>query len=100
MKCTSQGTRVLTIHLFKQEHLGPAVLHELEKFPVHSLSLPSLLSDMGSRSPEEALINIFRESRRTTPAVLYMPQIDLWWDTVCLGLEDDMLSSILMKTFV
>ena len=67
---------------------------------MHSLSLPSLLSDMGSRSPEEALINIFRESRRTTPAVLYMPQIDLWWDTVCLGLEDDMLSSILMKTFV
>lgn len=63
------------------EHIGPAVLHELEKFPVHSLSLPSLLSDMGSRSPEEALVNIFREARRTTPAVLYLPQIELWWDT-------------------
>lgn len=63
------------------EHLGPAVLHELEKFPVHSLSLPSLLSDMGSRTPEEALVNIFREARRTTPAVLYLPQIELWWET-------------------
>ncbi|KAI3936025.1 hypothetical protein MKX01_021455 [Papaver californicum] len=27
------------------DHIGPAVLHELEKFPVHSLGLPSLLSD-------------------------------------------------------
>lgn len=63
------------------EHIGPAVLHELEKFPVHSLSLPSLLADMGSRSCEEALVNIFREARRTTPAVLYLPQIELWWET-------------------
>lgn len=63
------------------EHIGPAVLHELEKFPIHSISLPSLLADMSSRSCEEALVNIFREARRTTPAVLYLPQIDLWWDT-------------------
>ncbi|KAH7284708.1 hypothetical protein KP509_34G067200 [Ceratopteris richardii] len=63
------------------EHIGPAVLHELEKFPVHSISLPSLLVDMSSRSCEEAIVNIFREARRTTPSVLYLPQIDLWWDT-------------------
>ncbi|KAG2267234.1 hypothetical protein Bca52824_061789 [Brassica carinata] len=37
------------------DHLGPAILHELEKFPIHSLGLPSLLSDPGAKTPEEAL---------------------------------------------
>ncbi|MCO5614648.1 hypothetical protein L7F22_068932 [Adiantum nelumboides] len=73
------------------EHIGPAVLHELEKFPIHSISLPSLLADMSSRSCEEAIVNIFREARRTTPAVLYLPQMDLWWDTANSQLRAVML---------
>ncbi|XP_034900808.1 ATPase family AAA domain-containing protein At1g05910-like isoform X3 [Populus alba] len=62
------------------DHLGPAVLHELEKFPVHSLGLPSLLSDPSAKTPEEALVHIFGEARRATPSILYMPHFDLWWD--------------------
>lgn len=62
------------------DHLGPAVLHELEKFPVHSLGLPSLLSDPGAKTPEEALVHIFGEARRTTPSILYLPQFHLWWE--------------------
>ncbi|KAF9663237.1 hypothetical protein SADUNF_Sadunf17G0017500 [Salix dunnii] len=62
------------------DHLGPAVLHELEKFPVHSLGLPSLLSDPSAKTPEEALVHIFGEARRTTPSILYIPHFDLWWD--------------------
>ncbi|KAJ6715660.1 AAA DOMAIN-CONTAINING [Salix viminalis] len=62
------------------DHLGPAVLHELEKFPVHSLGLPSLLSDPSAKTPEEALVHIFGEARRTTPSILYIPNFDLWWD--------------------
>ncbi|GMH28565.1 hypothetical protein Nepgr_030408 [Nepenthes gracilis] len=60
------------------DHLGPAILHELEKFPVHSLGLPSLLSDPSAKTPEEALVHIFGEARRTTPSILYLPQFDLW----------------------
>ncbi|KAF7066608.1 hypothetical protein CFC21_072560 [Triticum aestivum] len=67
-------------HLEK-DHVGPAVLHELEKFPVHSLGLPSLLSDPSAKTPEEALVHIFGEARRTTPSILYLPQFHLWWDT-------------------
>ncbi|KAG0486772.1 hypothetical protein HPP92_008867 [Vanilla planifolia] len=63
------------------DHVGPAVLHELEKFPVHSLGLPSLLSDPSAKTPEEALVHIFSEARRTTPSVLFLPQFQLWWET-------------------
>ncbi|KAF2300209.1 hypothetical protein GH714_010699 [Hevea brasiliensis] len=62
------------------DHLGPAILHELEKFPVHSLGLPSLLSDPSAKTPEEALVHIFGEARRTTPSILYIPHFNLWWE--------------------
>ncbi|CAI0397077.1 unnamed protein product [Linum tenue] len=62
------------------DHLGPAILHKLEKFPVHSLGLPSLLSDPSAKTPEEALVHIFGEARRTTPSVLYIPHFHLWWE--------------------
>ncbi|GFP81300.1 ATPase family aaa domain-containing protein at1g05910, partial [Phtheirospermum japonicum] len=63
------------------DHVGPAVLHELEKFPVHSLALPSLLSDPGAKTPEEALVHVFAEARRTTPSILYLPRFHLWWES-------------------
>ncbi|KAJ0244975.1 ATPase family AAA domain-containing protein [Hirschfeldia incana] len=62
------------------DHLGPAILHELEKFPIHSLGLPSLLSDPGAKTPEEALVHIFTEARRTTPSILYIPMFNNWWE--------------------
>jgi hypothetical protein len=55
-------------------------LHELERFPVHSLGLPSLLSDPSAKSPKEALVHILGETRRNTPSILYLPQLHLWWD--------------------
>uniref|UniRef100_A0A1J3CWL2 ATPase family AAA domain-containing protein n=1 Tax=Noccaea caerulescens TaxID=107243 RepID=A0A1J3CWL2_NOCCA len=62
------------------DHLGPAILHELEKFPIHSLGLPSLLSDPSAKTPEEALVHIFSEARRTTPSILYIPMFNNWWE--------------------
>ena len=73
--------------LVLQDHLGPAILHELEKFPVHSLGLPSLLSDPSAKTPEEALVHIFGEARRTTPSILYLPQFHLWWENVSKCLD-------------
>ncbi|KAK4854921.1 hypothetical protein QYF36_002497 [Acer negundo] len=70
--CGSEGTGL--------DHLGPSILHELEKFPVHSLGLPALLSDPSAKTPEEALVHIFGEARRTTPSILYIPQFNLWWE--------------------
>ncbi|XP_021656830.2 ATPase family AAA domain-containing protein At1g05910 isoform X2 [Hevea brasiliensis] len=83
------------------DHLGPAILHELEKFAVHSLGLPSLLSDPSAKTPEEALVHIFGEARRTTPSILYMPHFNLWWDNaheqlraVLLTLLDELPSDL------
>ncbi|KAJ0093084.1 hypothetical protein Patl1_26342 [Pistacia atlantica] len=70
--CGSEGAGV--------DHLGPAILHELEKFPVHSLGLHALLSDPSAKTSEEALVHIFGEARRNTPSILYIPQFHLWWE--------------------
>lgn len=90
--------------------MGPAILHHLEGLPVHSLDLPSLYSECLSTEeacarvsfisilPEASfkpcndryatlelktfLFQIFREARRNTPSILYLPHIDQWWTTV------------------
>uniref|UniRef100_A0A804L5P2 Bromo domain-containing protein n=1 Tax=Musa acuminata subsp. malaccensis TaxID=214687 RepID=A0A804L5P2_MUSAM len=61
-------------------------------FPVHSLGLPSLLSDPSAKTPEEALVHIFGEARRTTPSILYLPQFHIWWETA-----HEQLKAVLMS---
>lgn len=63
-----------------QNAVAPALLHALESLPVHGIGLPSLVSDAGSRSPEEALVLIIGEARRAAPSVLYLPQLHTWWE--------------------
>jgi SpoVK/Ycf46/Vps4 family AAA+-type ATPase len=73
-----------------------AALHALEAFSTHCVSLPALLSDAGSRAPEEALCSCVGEARRAAPCVLYLPRLDTWWEaagpmlraTLCLLLDD------------
>ncbi|XP_010146383.1 PREDICTED: ATPase family AAA domain-containing protein 2B [Eurypyga helias] len=62
-------------------HLAPALLHTLEKFPVHRLDLPALYS-VSAKTPEESCAQIFREARRTVPSIVYMPHIGDWWEAV------------------
>lgn len=64
-----------------QEQLGPALLHFLEGCPVHSIDLPSLFADGGSRSAEESLVTAVREACRAVPSVLYLPHLGAWWET-------------------
>ncbi|XP_029976101.1 ATPase family AAA domain-containing protein 2-like [Salarias fasciatus] len=72
-------------------HLAPAILHALERFPVHSLD-SAVLFGAGSSSPEEACAQRFSEARRTSPSVLYVPHIQQWWDTVGPALRASFLS--------
>ncbi|GLJ11487.1 hypothetical protein SUGI_0168660 [Cryptomeria japonica] len=74
------------------DHIGSAVLHELERFPVHCLGLPSLLSDPSAWTPKEALVHIVGEARRTTPSILYLPQLQLWWE-----MAHDQLRAVLLS---
>ncbi|XLR19593.1 hypothetical protein S83_047505, partial [Arachis hypogaea] len=45
------------------------------------LSNGSENQDPSAKTPEEALVYIFGEARRTTPSILYLPQFDVWWET-------------------
>ncbi|KAL0052590.1 hypothetical protein WJX82_004414 [Trebouxia sp. C0006] len=70
-----------------QSHLGPALLYALEGLPVHALGLPSLLSDASARSPEEAVVHAVLEARRASPAILFLPHLQLWWETAPASLR-------------
>lgn len=63
-----------------QVHIAPALLHALEMFPVHAIGLSSLVSNTSARSQEEALVHAVSEARRAAPAILYLPQLQHWWE--------------------
>uniref|UniRef100_A0A672HRD4 ATPase family AAA domain-containing protein 2 n=1 Tax=Salarias fasciatus TaxID=181472 RepID=A0A672HRD4_SALFA len=65
----------------QSSHLAPALLHHLDKLPVHRLDLPTLYS-VSAKTPEESCAQVFREARRSVPSVVYMPHVSEWWDTV------------------
>uniref|UniRef100_A0A674MIX8 ATPase family AAA domain-containing protein 2 n=1 Tax=Takifugu rubripes TaxID=31033 RepID=A0A674MIX8_TAKRU len=62
-------------------HLAPALLHHLDKLPVHRLDLPTLYS-ISAKTPEESCAQVFREARRSVPSVVFMPHVSEWWETV------------------
>ncbi|GIM05045.1 hypothetical protein Vretimale_9501 [Volvox reticuliferus] len=64
-----------------QSQLAAALLYALEGLPAHGIGLPALLANPGARSPEEALVWAFVEARRSAPAILYLPHLQLWWQT-------------------
>lgn len=62
-------------------HLAPALLHHLDKLPVHRLDLPTLYS-VSVKTPEESCAQVFREARRSVPSVVFMPHFCEWWEAV------------------
>ncbi|KAJ3400688.1 ATPase AAA domain-containing protein 2B [Chytriomyces hyalinus] len=66
-----------------QRLLGPAALEVLEsqKVYIQSLDLSTLLND-SSRTVDAAIIQLFHEMKRHRPAVLFIPDIDIWWETL------------------
>ena len=64
-----------------QQYLAGALLNHFEGLHVQSFDLPTLLGDSG-RSPEAAVIQLFTEVRRHKPSVIYIPNVDVWYQTV------------------
>lgn len=62
-------------------YIAPAFLYAMEHLTTHMLDLPALFGT-SSRAPEEAVAQVFREARRTTPSIIYLPHIDIWWSSV------------------
>ncbi|KAG7240231.1 hypothetical protein INR49_027042 [Caranx melampygus] len=65
----------------QSSHLAPALLHHLDKLPVHRLDLPTLYS-VSAKTPEESCAQVFREACWSMPSVVFMPHISEWWETV------------------
>ncbi|CAG8376137.1 unnamed protein product [Penicillium salamii] len=68
-------------HGMGQQYLAAALLHVFEGLHVQAFDLPTLLSD-STRSPEAAVIQLFTEVKRHKPSVIYIPNIQLWSQTV------------------
>ncbi|KAJ5491520.1 Tat-binding [Penicillium diatomitis] len=68
-------------HGMGQQYLAAALLHHFEGLHVQAFDLPTLLSD-STRSPEAAVIQLFAEVKRHKPSVIYIPNIQTWFETV------------------
>ncbi|KAF2141967.1 uncharacterized protein K452DRAFT_270645 [Aplosporella prunicola CBS 121167] len=64
-----------------QQHLGSAILHRFEGMHVQSFDLPTLLGDT-AKSPEASIVELFKEVRRHKPSVIYIPNVNVWYQTV------------------
>lgn len=64
-----------------QQYLAAAVLHHFEGLHVQSFDLPTILSD-STRSPEASVVQLFAEVKRHKPSVIYIPNVQTWYETV------------------
>lgn len=67
-----------------QQEIGAALLHKFENMHVQSFDLPSLLGDK-DKSAEATLVQLFKEVRTHKPSVIYIPHVDVWYETVGQG---------------
>jgi SpoVK/Ycf46/Vps4 family AAA+-type ATPase len=79
-----------------QLYIGRAILYALEELSLFSLDFASLITNPSVRSAEEALISAFAEARKNSPSILWIPNVDEWWEkasevlqsTLCSMLQD------------
>lgn len=64
-----------------QPYIAAAVLHHLEGFHVQSMDLATLLGD-STRTLEAAIVQLFIEAKRHKPAVLFIPSLNHWVNTI------------------
>ncbi|KAL1854743.1 TAT-binding protein-like protein 7, AAA ATPase [Paecilomyces lecythidis] len=64
-----------------QQYLAAAILHHFEGLHVQPFDLATLISD-STRSPEAAVVQLFTEVKRHKPSVIYIPNVQTWFDTV------------------
>ncbi|KAL5117649.1 TAT-binding protein-like protein 7, AAA ATPase [Pleosporales sp. CAS-2024a] len=64
-----------------QQYLGAALLSKVEGLHVQSFDLATILEDP-TRTPEAAITQLFTEVRRHKPSVIYIPSVDVWYETL------------------
>ncbi|THW97218.1 AAA-domain-containing protein [Aureobasidium pullulans] len=64
-----------------QSYISGALLAKFEGLHVQSFDMSTLLKD-STRSPEAAVVQLFEEVKRHKPSVIYLPSIDIWYETM------------------
>jgi len=64
-----------------QQYLAAALLNHFEGLHVQAFDLPTLLSDNAS-TPEATVIRLFTEVKMHKPSVIYIPNVQDWYNTV------------------
>ncbi|KAI4725047.1 AAA-domain-containing protein [Aureobasidium sp. EXF-10728] len=64
-----------------QQYISAALLAKFEGLHVQSFDMSTLLKD-STRSPEAAVVQLFEEVKRHKPSVIYLPSIDVWYETM------------------
>ncbi|KAI4868899.1 AAA-domain-containing protein [Hypoxylon rubiginosum] len=70
--CGSQG--------MGQVYISAAVLHYLEGVHVQNFDLANILGD--PLPAEQVLFGLFAEARRQKPSVIFIPHVDMWYETL------------------
>lgn len=64
-----------------QQYIGAAILNLLEGFQVQNLDLATVFGDV-TRTPELCIVQTFIEARRHQPSIIFIPNIDTWFDVM------------------
>lgn len=64
-----------------QQYISAAILNYLEGFQVQSLDMGNIFGD-ASRTPELSIVQAFIEARRHQPSIIFIPNIDIWFQVV------------------
>ncbi|KAI5207903.1 AAA-domain-containing protein [Aureobasidium subglaciale] len=64
-----------------QQYISAALLAKFEGLHLQSFDMSTLLKD-STRSPEAAIVQLFEEVKRHKPSVIYLPSIDIWYETM------------------
>ncbi|CAK4031638.1 related to 26S proteasome subunit YTA7 [Lecanosticta acicola] len=64
-----------------QQYLGAALLSKFEGLHVQNFDLATLMKD-STRSTEAAIVQLFEEVKRHKPSVIYIPNVNVWYDTL------------------
>lgn len=64
-----------------QQYISAAVLNYLEGFQVQSLDMGTIFGDP-TRTPELSIVQAFIEARRHQPSIIFIPNIDIWFQVV------------------
>ncbi|KAI0106086.1 AAA-domain-containing protein [Hypoxylon sp. NC0597] len=67
-------------HGMGQVYISAAMLHYLEGVHVQNFDLPNIYGE--SLSPEQVLFGLFAEARRQKPSVIFIPNVDVWYNAL------------------